>query len=470
MDRIDRIRNGQRPAAGPACCGLLSLILIVALAGCYAAQPLREPSVSSGPSDGAWSLTEAFGDSSGGPKVELRDGLTEQEAVALALRRSPSLSALRHRREAAKGEIGIARALPNPEFRVGDLRAGRLRSLFPGEDDSFIPFQGVDLGARWSLPYPAVMGARIRAARHGLEEAEAELEGACSGLAARVRLLHAAASALEEEVRLAVNLVDLRRRQRDLTSRAVERMSATVLDEGAAQLEYLEAVAEVERLHLTRQETLRELSALLRLPEADTLRVVATVLSFNLTLRDDAALIREAFSRADLRAMRARHAQADARVAEAYGGRIPWPGYLQVSYELAGRQDPGGWEIGLGIELPLLNWGTAKVRRLEAERATREAEFEARTGEVASEVRRVLGRLRACARGVALYRDEILPAVELSLDQTRRAVEAGQADQRRLLAVQERALKERRAYLEALLGYQQSLIELDRATGKGDGG
>ncbi|MBI2951344.1 hypothetical protein HYY27_04575, partial [bacterium] len=49
-------------------------------------------------------------------------------------------------------------------------------------------------------------------------------------------------------------------------------------------------------------------------------------------------------------------------------------------------------------------------------------------------------------------------------------VEAGQADQRRLLAVQERALKERRAYLEALLGYQQSLIELNRATGKGDGG
>jgi outer membrane protein TolC len=228
-------------------------------------------------------------------------------------------------------------------------------------------------------------------------------------------------------------------------------------------------VAEVERLRLARQEALQELSALLHLPEGDSLQVAATAPFSGLTSGEDTTLIQEAFAaRADLWAMRARYAQADARVAEAYGGRIPWPGYLQVSYEMAGRQDPGGWEVGLGVELPFLNWGTAKIRRLEAERAMRRAEFEGRTREVASEVRRVLGSLRASGRSVALYRDQILPAVERNLNQTRRAVAAGQADQRRLLAAQERALKEKREYLEILLRRRQSLIELDRITGRGD--
>ena len=237
-DEASRVRKRER-ALVPFCRGLLSLILLLTLAGCYAGQPLREPAAYA-PPEAASSQGNTLSDPSGGPGIDLRGGLTERKAVALALRRSPSLDALRHRTEAARFDIRLARVLPNPELGVGDLRAGHLRSLFPGTANASAPFQGVDLGARWVPPYPAVRGARIRAARYRLEETEADLETASAGLVARVRLLHATLFSLDEELRTVTDLVDLRSRQRELTSRAVEQMSATVLDEGAAQLAYLE--------------------------------------------------------------------------------------------------------------------------------------------------------------------------------------------------------------------------------------
>lgn len=155
--------------------------------------------------------------------------LSSQEAVALALRQNPLMTAARQRIEQSKGNLTSARALPNPALRV--VPFGTVN------DNPVIVNQTFDVFGK--------LGLRTKAARYSLQAAEAELRATelqvrYEATVAYVDLLAAqrVRQLNEEAVRLA----------RTLHETTVQRLSAgdvPVVDTTRSQIELARAEQEL---------------------------------------------------------------------------------------------------------------------------------------------------------------------------------------------------------------------------------
>lgn len=91
-------------------------------------------------------------DDSGPPRFDLSDGVSSDEAVAVAVFLNPALRAFRRERGVAEGDVVAAGALTNPELEVTWLHIENLTKS--------LATSGFDVGLRWSPPRPGEIGAR----------------------------------------------------------------------------------------------------------------------------------------------------------------------------------------------------------------------------------------------------------------------------------------------------------------------
>lgn len=390
--------------------------------------------------------------------------LTVERAVELALANSPTFKAVSQRvpEEQARGDAALA--LENPQLRVQNLRSDNLLTPgLTGQPSSAHPFGGTSLWLRWAPPNPWV-GTALRAeARSRIAEAEAEVERARRTLIAEVKKRHAAVLSYDQQVALARQAVELKAQLAKLVRQQVARQSARALDEHLADLEALDARAQVTELSRKRREAMGELLVELGLGLADE-PALAGEPPACLAPAEEAETLADRAAEADptVRVHRARAAAAAAQRQEARMALVPWLDYLQAGYVLASDDRPAYGSLRFGVSLPLLNWNGRKVDMLSARRQQEDSEAEAALRKLRREVEDVLADVRDDAELVARYREAEPLLVAESGPGLDAALAAGASSLVEVAQLRAKSLAARRASLKAELHCQLALVELER--------
>ena len=129
------------------------------------------------------------------PTFDLSDGLSADEAVAVALFLNPGLRAFRKERGVAEGEVVAAGVLPNAELEVTWLS---IENFTKSPASS-----GFDVSLRWSPPRPGERAARRAQAEARLANVRAQIADEEWRLAADVGKADAALGGAQERLRLA---------------------------------------------------------------------------------------------------------------------------------------------------------------------------------------------------------------------------------------------------------------------------
>jgi len=393
--------------------------------------------------------------------------ITEEQAVAIALRESPALRALAHELEESRALVGVAVKLSNPELEVSGLRSDRL--VEPALDDepySDYPLGRIAFGLQWRPPNLGARTARRAQAERRSDQVAADLEEERRQMVARVRTLHATALGLDAQIALAEATLEQRDQLRTLIGKRLQAQAATVLDQSLSDLDYLDTLATLQELESKRRQVQADLLVYLNLrPDAQVELAGSTRdACIVAAISPDAAIERAKSNSYRLKAFDARLAEADAQESRLHLELLPWFDKLRLSYVLRGQNNPAYFALQSSVPLPVLDRNGPDLRALSAHRSSVADQRQAEERDLASRVRRTLAEQTQQVTLAKRYR-EAEPVVEESLVRLRRALEVGEADLLQIATLQTRVLAARRARLRAELECHLSEIELDRLLG-----
>ena len=390
---------------------------------------------------------------------DLTDGMSPDEAVAVALVLNPEIRAFRRERGVAEGELIAAGLFPNPELLLRWLHIENVtRSLATA---------GLDIGLNWAPPRPGERAARQARARARIEEVRAQIAAEEWALAAGVRRAHAAVWVADERLRFVDASLRLQERVRQFLRDKLALGDISRIDANLLELGYAEAVRERAAIAGERDRARLELNTLLGLPPGADLRMEAAMparLETRLSVDPEVLELLMVARRPDLVAARQEYEQAEQGLRLAYIQRIPWfrfgPAY-ERDVDKEGALNKFG--IGVGIDLPLANLNQGEIARLDAVREKLREGFVARVHRARAEVNDALRRLRTQERLLAIYRDVVQPALDESASLADAALELGDVNVLQFVAAQDKVLRGRRELLEAQLEYWKAGFELERA-------
>lgn len=396
------------------------------------------------------------------------DGLSVDQAIALAVKQSPTLRARAAEQREVIAEGAVDTQLENPQLRVGNFRSDRLITpAVKGQPYSDTPLGGLNVGLRWKPPNPMVGSARNDEAKRRAEAVGAQAEGEKRALVAKVRTLYVTATNLDRQLQLAKQSVDLRIQLAALNRQRIAAQAARGVDSSLADLDELEARAQLLELEQKRRASLRELTAVLGLAPGAPLVLTTPDRACEAPKEDVAALA--ALATTNDPKLEERKAKLLAVAAERSRARlelIPWFDFVQLGYVLQNESTPGYAAFRLGVTLPLLGFNGNRVELLDATRDRIDAEFEGDKDTLMRNLEEALADVRDDAELVTRYREAAPRVVDERLSQLQKSVEAGATSQLDFAAVQARSLSAQRAGLNAELHCQLSLIQLDAVVGR----
>lgn len=392
--------------------------------------------------------------------------LTEDGAVEQAAKASPALEALARRVEEERAEADASARLENPTLRVQHLRSDRLLSpAFDGASYPNYPFEGAKVGLRWSPPKLGEWDEQRAKAGVEVARSEAELEQGRRDFAARVRSLHATVVGLDAQRSLLSEAAAKREALRAQVEKRREEHVATRLDLDLVGLEVLDSNAGLQELESRRRAAHDELAALLGADPGAALELSAQGVPECAEPEPLAALVERAKQGSpQARRTAARRAAVEAERSKANFGLVPWFDYVQLSYVARGDESLDHAELSFGLTLPLLEWGCADRRMLDARAARIADQDAAESAELGRRVRAARARVLEQAGLVACYR-QAEPAMASSVETLSKASEARELELSMLTRVEARVLKARRSHQKARMECRLAQIELARLLG-----
>jgi len=406
---------------------------------------------------------EGRGPTPGPPAAfDLADGVSADEAVAVALFLNPDIRAFRKERGVAEGELIAARLLPNPELQLTWLHIENFTKS--------LATSGFDVGLSWAPPRPGERAAKAARARARIEEVRAQIADEEWRLAADVRKAHAALWAALERLRLARASLQLQERVRKFLRDKRDLGDASRLEVNLLELEYVERLRERETIQNEQQKARLELNRLLGLPPLVEVPLQGTsdVLAYRPFVLKPAALEAVLIERRpDVAVARQDYEKGQQDLRLAYIQRIPWFRF-GPAYERDGGPGEGSINklgFGFSFEIPLSNLNQGEITRLEAAREKLRELFVARVHLARAEVNEAYRNLQGQERLVRLFQDVIRPALEESEQLTDAAVAVGDVNVLQFVTAQDKVLRSRRDFLDAQLEYWKAVFDLERALG-----
>jgi len=383
------------------------------------------------------------------------DGLLPDQAVAIALVHNPELGVWRRAHEISEKLVVSEGAWQNPQFRpnVENL-------LSSGGNPLSLAF-----GLRFFPPVPGENAAKIARAEAKERKTLARIEDQEMKVAARVRIAHARAIMLEEKLRI----LQASQRLQDHVGASIDRrligFAATRLDETLMVLRREELRNERGVLESQRAEALAELGLLIgaqpgvplpvrKSPQDPPVPPART----QQELEDEA--LRE---RADLREMKEEYEAREQGLRLAHLAHVLWPRFLEPGVEKL----PRGYslELGASFEIPIFNSGSADIAVAEAERRLARESYSAKVQAVRGEILEARLELREAERRRKHFVERMEPVLRQAEELVKAALEAGEADTLKLVAVEMRVLDARREAAQATFDVERRRIELALATG-----
>jgi outer membrane protein TolC len=387
------------------------------------------------------------------PEAEKSGPLSLAAALERALERSPTLAALRAKKQAAAAAVDAATKLDNPELRVGGVQLDQVANGVPR----------ANVRLRVKPPRPFENEARRAEAEALIRETEAELQAASTEVRAEVRERFFELQLSREEVTSSAELLSARSRFTAALNQQVQDGRRTAVELANAQV----AQQEAEFLALAANERSArarlELAALLGL-DAESLELEATEPLAELPgaaecsnqALQQAAGIEQRLARIDA---------AEAVLDREQAQQVPWLSFLDVGYAFApGTDDPLGFFFGGGITLPIFDTNADAVEASRAEVAYAERELNAEFDRVQRAVRSAHRSAESAQRLWQSYRSKTPVAAALAVEAAQRAVESGTLAELSALEAAVKLAQVRMTEADLRRRAVEAVLELDELT------
>lgn len=381
------------------------------------------------------------------PGVTLEDGMTEDEAVQIALWNNALLQETLAQLGLSSAQLFNAGLIPDPQFTI----------FFPlgPKQLEFTGFQAVD--ALWLRPI------RVRAAGLNLEQISQSMIQNGLDVIRDTRLAHANLTLAVETAEFSREAARLRAEIADLAQKRLAAGDISELEATTSRIDALQAKATAERaIHdvTLARERLRVLLGLTMY--GDELNPVADAPGslFGRSVED---LLNEALAmRPDLRASELAIESADELASLARNQFMN----LDVIYDANG-EGMRGFESGLGTRLtvPIFNRNRGGIAIADAQRQQAARNYVTVRDRVALEVKTSHTQVVQARENLSAIRREILPAVKTAEELARRNYQNGAAPYFLVLQTTGQYLDARLRELQLEADVRRAIAELERAVG-----
>jgi cobalt-zinc-cadmium efflux system outer membrane protein len=283
------------------------------------------------------------------PGASLDDGITEDEAIAIALWNNAAFQELLADLGIARGDLIQAGLLPNPEFVY----------FFQVPDKPFKYAFEFPIEALWLRPI------RVKTASNEAERTAQRLTQAGLDLMRDVRQAYADVVLARGRVKVAQEGVNLRSQIADFAEKRFKAGDASEQEAATGKIDAAQAEQDVARIEYdvpVLEERLRNLMGMG--PLRDPLRLDPSPLPPCQTLDPDALTQEATGSRPDAVAAAKAVAAAEARLRFA---KLGWVRLLGIADATSGRATGHEFGPGLRLTVPLFNWNQGNIARAEAE-------------------------------------------------------------------------------------------------------
>jgi cobalt-zinc-cadmium efflux system outer membrane protein len=376
---------------------------------------------------------------------------TVDDAVRLAVTNNPRLSAAQGNVTAAEAGVRSARAWANPSLTFTPAVTSG------GSDEEVLLQQPLELNGTRSARTNVATAQRRQVgaeATVALRQVVFQTKSAYYDLA-RARELETVA----RELLATAEEVDRNtRRQVEVGSRPGIDLTQTGIEVNRARQQLTLATSQVSA-------ALAALNTLMGRAPRDPVGALSPLSVAASTLESDVALRQALEARAEITAAEATRDvfRGEAALARAEGRPDLVP-QLRAGSVTRGVEDTG---VGLGITLPLFDYGGRRARIQQAEAAARAQEdrIRATRSEVSQEVEQALVRLRASEAIIRDYQQGVLDQARQLLEASRRGFQAGATSILSFLEAQRTYRSVLTEYTNALAAHAQAVAELERAVG-----
>ncbi len=383
--------------------------------------------------------------------IQVDDGLTADEAVAIALWNNAEF-------QVSVSELGFARA---DLLEAGLLTNPVLSLLFP------VGPKQLEATLRWPIEVLWQRPRRVAAARLAGEAAAERLVMAGLNLVLNVRLAFIELTVAIDRQRLAAEASTLLSRIDTMTRSRLSAGDISQLESRAAQVDAARGVDEAQRaghevtMARERLRLLLGLSADMSMPEPASSPVPA------LECQATASLLKEALvARPDVRA-------AEIGI-EAAAAKLGWERSRVVALTAvldANGQGREGFEAGPGFDLglPLFNRNQSGRARAEAELQRASASYVAIQRRVALELREAAAQFEQARQSGSTWRETITAPLQANLAQAQSSFDAGEVSLIFVLDYNRRLADARLRERELDADQQHARARIERAVGRSCG-
>ena len=388
----------------------------------------------------------------------LRQALTADAAIQLALINNPALRRETARLGFAAAEVYEAGRLANPVFSLSRLS---------GDSSAGTNVPQLTLGIAFNFVNLLFLPANKHFAQAQFEAAKLSVAAAALDLAADVELAWYEAAGAEQLAQMREATQRAGRASADLAQRYLDagNLSARELamEQAAASTAALTAIS-------ARAEAVDRRSRLNRLMGLTAEQNVWTLdaqLAEPLPREDDAAELQRLSldARMDVASLR-RHAQA---IADRYGvtRRTRMVSGIELGIERE-RDFDGALNVGptLSLELPLFNWGGGRLAAIQAALHQAEAELDERVLDVSNQVQLGSAKVAAARLLADEYRRVLIPQREAIVARAQEQQNYMLIGVFELIAAKQQEYEAYAGYIEAVRDYWIARTELTRAVGR----
>ena len=387
------------------------------------------------------------------------------DIIAQALEGNPEIQAARRKVEVARARAGQATYLEDPELNVEAWGIPLNRPL------SFRSANPIVVGLRQKLPFFGKRGLQSDMAGQEVKMAEEELRAKEIDIVAKIRSAYADVFMAAKTIEINQELLQLNR-QLGATAENLYRVGKApqqdVFKALLEQTDLLNKLTSAEKDRVTTQAKLntlmnRSITTPIGKPTEPGLSPLAP---------EYADLEKLAIEqRPELRALEANISKSEKAIELAQRNR-KYPDFMVgIAYWVAPDQDPKHMYTPMvSLTIPFSPWTRGRhdyeVEEALAEKQMAQSNLAAMKNMALLEVRENLAKAEAAGKSVSIYRDGLLPQAEQAFQSTVAAYQTGTVNFATLLDAQRTVRDVRLGYYKAIVEYEQSIADLERAVGK----
>ncbi|MBA3726140.1 MAG: TolC family protein [Armatimonadetes bacterium] len=376
--------------------------------------------------------------------------LTLDEAVRLALANNPRVKALVFDISAAELGLAAAQALANPNVT---LNPGFTRA---GSDEELMISQPLEINGSRS--------ARAGMASAQLRVAESEALIELREIVYETKSAYLQLARAQERNTLANDVVGNSEELDRIAQRQVELGSRPGIDRTQTSIELTRARQQATLSGAEFAAARAELNTIIGRPVGEI--AVLPLLQFSPQTIDESLILQQAMgARAEIAASAATREGflQEARLARAEGIPDIAPHFRATSL----TRSPHENGFGIGITIPLLDYGSRRNRIRQAEESAKAHEQRAAAvrNRVLREVSQAVARLRAANAVLRMFQGGMLDEARKVLEATRNGFRIGGVSLLAVLEAQRTYRTVQAEYIDALASHEQARAQLERATG-----